>query len=465
MKHNKIILYILTTILLLTSLSLPIFATETASEKAPLPEIEGTAALLLELNSNEVLFEMNSDATVYPASMTKIMTCLLTLEKGTLSDTVTVSETALAGLDEAGSSIGLEVGESMTLENLLYSMMLSSANESCNVAAEYVSGSIDAFVQLMNTRAAQLGCTGTHFANTHGLHNEDHYTTAKDLSLIAKEAMKNNTFRKIVSTSSYQMPATNLSETRKLTTTNQLIIPRENNIYYDKRVTGIKTGFTTPAGRCLIASAEDGPISLLSVVCGCETRVLETGDLEFASFPETAKLLDYGFTNFTYQTVLTTLYPITEIPVSRSAGANFVSLAPKSEITALLPADYNPEKIEVIPTLISDEGVSAPVAAGAELGSVTLSYEGKKLGTVPLVAITDVERATFFDMINPTRYTTQTWLRILLVGIILVCLIAAILLLIRKQAQKRIKKQQRKMRQMQKNTKDNFGSADWFERK
>lgn len=459
MNQKRYISFFLTLLLLFSALAAPSLAADAK------PEIEGTAALLLERNSGEILLEMNADTTVYPASLTKIMTCLLTLENGTLTDTVTVSETALEGLDEAGSSIGLKAGESMTLENLLYSMMLSSANEACNVAAEYVAGSIEGFVQLMNTRAAQLGCTGTHFANTHGLHNEDHYTTARDLALIAQEAMKNNTFRTIVATDSYHMPATNLSDTRKLTTTNQLIIPRQSNIYYDKRVTGIKTGFTTPAGRCLIATAEEGSISLLSVVCGCETRILETGDLEFASFPETKKILDYGFTNFTYETVLTTLYPITEIPVSRSAGADFVSLAPKAEITALLPADYEKENLKIVSTLVSDEGVSAPVAAGDELGSVTLSYEGKELGTVPLVAITAVERATFFAMLNPTRYTTQTWLRILLIGIILACLVAIVVLLVRRQAQKRIRKQQRRMRQIQKNNKDSFGSADWFERK
>lgn len=462
MKQTRLLSLIFSLILLFSSFS--VYA-NAETELLPKPQIEGTAALLLERNSGEILFEMNADATIYPASLTKIMTCLLTLENGTLTDTVTVSETSLEGLDAAGSSIGLKTGETMTLENLLYSMMLSSANEACNVAAEYVSGSIEAFVQLMNTRAAQLGCTGTHFANTHGLHNEDHYTTARDLSLITQAAMKNNTFCEIVSTSSYQMPATNLSDSRKLVTTNQLIISRQGNIYYDSRVTGVKTGFTTPAGRCLIATAEDGPLSLLSVVAGCETRILESGDLEFASFPETAKLLDYGFTNFTYKTILTTLYPVAEIPVSRSAGANFVSLAPKTEISALLPANFNADRMQVNSTLVSEEGVSAPVAAGDELGTVTLTYEGKELGTVPLVAITAVERASFFQMLNPTRYTTQTWLRVLLIGIILLCLAALFVLFVRQQVKKRRKKQERRMRQMQKNNRDSFGSADWFERK
>lgn len=457
MKHLKKITLLLIAVIIASTLCLPAGAAEK-------PVFEGKAALLLELNSNEILFEQNADATVYPASLTKIMTCLLTLESGTLTDTVTVSETALEGLDASGSTIGLLPGETMTVENLLYSIMLSSANEACNVAAEYVSGSIESFLDAMNTRAGQLGCTGTHFANTHGLHDEDHYTTARDLSLIAQAALKNNAFREIVSTANYTMPATNLSPQRKLTTTNQLIQKRSENRYYDSRVTGIKTGFTTPAGRCLIASAEDGTLSLLSVVCGCETRILETGDLEFASFPETKKLLDYGFNNFTYQTVLTTLYPITEIPVSRSAGANFVSLAPKEEITALLPADFDAEKLQTTHTLVSDEGVTAPVAAGDELGSVTLIYNGKEIGTVPLVAITAVERGSIFSLLNPTRYSKQTWLQIFLICVILACVTIIIAMIIRKKEQKRRLKQQRRMRQMQKANTDSFGTADWFER-
>lgn len=457
MVHYKFFSIIFSLLLIVSSVVSPALAAE------PL-DIEATSALLLELNSGQLLFEQNADATIYPASLTKIMTSLLVLENGTLSDQVTVSETALEGLDESGSTVGLLVGETMSVENLLYSIMLSSANEACNVAAEYVSGSVEAFIEKMNTRAGQLGCTGTHFANTHGLHDENHYTTARDLSLIAQAALENNIFRTIVSTAHYIIPATNLSPERKLTTTNKLIIQSQNNSLYDRRVTGVKTGFTTPAGRCLIATAEEDTLRLLSIVCGCETRILESGDLLFVSFPETLELLNYAFDHFTYQTVLTTLYPITQIPVSRSAGANFVSLAPKEEITALLPKDYDSEKLQTSATLVSNEGVSAPVAAGDELGSVTISYDGKTLGTVPLVAITAVERATFLDMLNPTRYTTQTWLRILLITLILLCILVVLLFFISKQNRRRRKNQERKMRQMQRNAKENLGTADWFER-
>ena len=436
-------------LLLFSLLLVPISATEAAQPSdaaaetepsdipAPPPSIEASAAILLELNSDTVLLEQNADTKIYPASMTKIMTCLLTLENLKLSDTVTVSQTALDGLDESSSTADLAPGEVLTVDQLLYCMMLSSANEACNVAAEAVCGSVDAFVAMMNTRAGELGCTGTHFVNPHGLHNDDHYTTARDLSTIAREAMKNSKFREIVGKSSYEVPETNLHEKRRLTTTNQLLIRRENNRYYDKRVTGIKTGFTTPAGRCLIASAEDGTLSLLSVVCGCETRVLETGDLEFASFPETEKLLNYAFDNFTYTTVLTTLYPVAEIPVSRSAGANTVSLSPKSDLTVLLPLYYKPQLLRQRVTLLSEEGVTAPVHAGDELGTLTMYYKDQQLGSTELVAIADVERAAFFGLFSENG-APGGWVRIVLM--VLLLLLVAFLCLTVLRNRKRIQK-------------------------
>ena len=460
MKNKKLFSSVIILLLICNLFIQPVFSAEMASP----PEPEASAAILIELNSGEILFEMNPTEKVYPASLTKIMTCLLVLEQADLSATVTVSETALDGLDIAGSTADLKPGEVMSVENLLYCMMLSSANEACNIAAEFISGSVDAFIQKMNEKASSLGCTGTQFANTHGLHNEQHYTTVKDLAIIAQEAIKNRTFRTIVSTPSYVVPATNLSPERELYTTNKLILPSSQNIYYDKRVTGIKTGFTTPAGRCLAATAEANNMQLLSIVCGCETFILETGDLAFGSFPETLKLLDYGFDNFRYKTVLTSLYPVAEIPVSRSAGANFVSLAPGEEITALVPIDFNEDDLQLTTALISDEGVSAPIAAGDELGTVTLTYKGKKLGTVPLVAITSVERATLLTYLNPARYASQAWLRIVLLIVIGIFLLLILISAIKKRIQKKQESQHRRMRKIQTETKETFGSNDWYKR-
>ena len=439
---------------------LVLFLLSTAALAAEKPVVEAKAALLIELNSDTILFEQDADVTVYPASLTKIMTCLLTLENLKLTDTVTVSETALSNLDESGSTADLQVGETLTVDQLLYCMMLSSANEACNVAAEAISGSVDAFVQKMNTRAAELGCTGTHFANPHGLHNEDHYTTARDLSKIARAAIQNNKFREIVSKSSYVVPPTNLHDERKLTTTNQLMINLQTNRYYDSRVNGVKTGFTTPAGRCLIATAESGSISLLSVVCGCDTRVLETGDLEFASFPETEKLLNYAFDSFTYAPVLTTLYPVAEIPVSRSAGSNTVSLSPAQELKALMPVDYDAEKLQQTVTLINEDGVTAPVYAGDELGEISVSYEGRQLGTVKLVAIADVARANIFGLFQEPTTTAQSWVKTVLLLLLLVIIVLIVLFLVRNARRKRRRKSSRSTPK----SPANRSNDDWYRR-
>ena len=155
--------------------------------------VAAKAALLIDLNTNRVVYEQDADERVYPASLTKIMTCLIALENGNLSDVVTVSESALADLDEDSSVAGLVVGEQMTLENLLYCMMVVSGNDACNVIAEHVAGSVTDFVRMMNQRAYELGCTNTHFNNPHGLHDESHYTTARDLAIRARISARSST--------------------------------------------------------------------------------------------------------------------------------------------------------------------------------------------------------------------------------------------------------------------------------
>lgn len=377
--------------------------------------VNAKAALLIDLDSDTVLYEQGADERVYPASLTKIMTCLLVLERGSLSDTITVSETALEGLDAEGSTANLQAGEELTVEQLLYCMMLSSANEACNIAAEYISGSVPAFVELMNQRAQELGCTGTHFANPHGLHDDDHYTTARDLSKITKEALKSETFKTITNTTAYTVPATNLSEERKLTTTNYLISKENTSQYYYPNAAGVKTGFTSKAGRCLITTADDGNLHLLSILLGADTTVLASGDVVLENFVETARLLDFGFDHFSYAVLLTTLYPVAEINVSMSAGAEAVVLAPVEEISALLPKDYDPALVQTDITLSGGGTVEAPVRKGQELGQVTVSYGGTVIGTSALAAITDIARSeTSYQAATLKNFLANNWLKIIL---------------------------------------------------
>ena len=182
--------------------------------------IDAGAYALIELKSNTIIYSKELDMKRYPASLTKIMTCMLAIEHGNLRDVLTVSSTALENLSEFGSSAGLVEGEELTLENMLYCIMLWSANEGCNVIGEYVSGDVASFVALMNETAKALGMENTHFANTHGLHDENHYTTVRDLTILTRWAWQNETFRRFATATTHVVPATNKSESRTLHTTN-----------------------------------------------------------------------------------------------------------------------------------------------------------------------------------------------------------------------------------------------------
>lgn len=389
------------------------------------------AALLLEMDSDITLYGLNIHEKNYPASLTKIMTVLLALENGNLSDVLTVSATALEGLHESGSTVGLVEGEQMTLENLLYCTMVSSANEACNVIAEYVSGTVDAFVELMNTRAQELGCMNTHFANPHGLHDEDHYTSAYDLSLIARKALEYDVFRTICNTSSYTVPATNLSGERQLTTTNELIQTTGSSGYRYSKAAGVKTGFTSPAQCCLVSTADDGNLSLLLVILHAPRQEDENGNWVSRSFPEAINLFEYGFDSFQRSTIMSTLYPVAEVTVNQSAGAQTVALAPVTEVRSVIDQDYDPDDV-VLEIDIPNSTVDAPVEAGQVLGSVTVVYQGMVLGRSDLAAITSIARSEItYKASNTKAYVENNWWK-WMAGILVaavVCLVAYVVLM------------------------------------
>jgi len=401
------------------------------------------AALLLEKNSGQVLYEYDADERNYPASLTKIMTCLLALENGNLQDVVTVTPTALQNLDAAGSSAGLLPGEELTLLELLYCVMISSANEACNVVAEYISGSVPAFVDMMNTRAAELGCTDTHFANPHGLHNEEHYSTARDLSLIAMEAIKHDVFCEITNTSYYQLAATNLHDARDLYTTNQLIVESGTNPFYYSKASGIKTGFTTPAGRCLISTADNGNLQTLAVVMGAETELNEA-ETEWVqrSFPECINLFEYGFKNFKIETVLTTLYPVAEIPVNMAATTETVALAPVEELRSLVPMEFDSSEI-TLDIELNAESVDAPVEEGTVLGTITVMMDGEALGSTSIAAITSVARSEItHTKVEAGKYLRNNWWK-WVIGVLFAAIIVLIVLIIVFQIRRRAYRKKR----------------------
>lgn len=334
------------------------------------------AAFLYDVTTDTVLYSKNPDEKLYPASLTKAMTCLIVLENGNLDDEVTVSEAAISDLDPEGSSASLSAGEVMSVRNLLYCLMVESANDAGAVLAEYIAGSEEKFVEMMNAKAEELGCTGTHFANPHGLHDEQHYTTARDMAKIFTSAIKNDDFRTISGTSYYKVPETNKASERELYTTNYLLGNEIMDYYYDSRVICGKTGFTSDAGRCLMLAAEDKETNttLVSVVLGAQQEVADDGYtiLYYGSFEETEHLLDFGFDNFTTAEVCKADQTVAMFDVNK--GDNGVVVAPAEGYRAVLPADFDINHITVRAEPLP-EGVNAPVALGDVVGTVRVWYK------------------------------------------------------------------------------------------
>lgn len=289
------------------SMICPIFATDSLHETDEIPAppsltLEAKGAVLLDADTGELLFTQNADEILYPASTTKIMTAYLTMKYGDPDEKITIAEGIYQGIPEGASTANLKAGEEMYVYEILQCLMIVSANEAANALACYISGSVEDFVALMNEEAAALGCENTHFVNTNGLHDENHYTTARDLSKIALGAMEYDRLTEICASTSAVIPATNMSEERTLNTTNYLLPGSDFPAYGYSGAYGLKTGFTTPAGYCLVSCAYWEGMNLLSVVLGASKSETEL-ETPVGSFTESQKLLDWGFYN--YETALT----------------------------------------------------------------------------------------------------------------------------------------------------------------
>ena len=362
------------------------------------PDIQARHVILLDGNYDEVLYDKAGEEKAYPASITKVMTALLVMEamdagQLTADTMITASETSQQGLSIYGSTQNIKPGETMSVKDLLYCLLVPSANEAANILAEAVDGSVEEFVAHMNRKAGELGCQGTHFVNPHGLHSDDHYTTALDLAHIVKAAMEYDLFRQIVYTSVYETAATNMSGPRTFYNTNGLITQwRFRGYLYDKAI-GVKTGSTDEAGYCLASAAVDGDDYLIAVVLGAQMLTDEKGNItDRQQFSESKRLLKWGFANFKRTTITRGDAPVASVKVTLSREREDVMVRPVGSIERTLPRNLDQEQIESRITLFSDT-VEAPVTAGQVLGTMTLTYDGQVLGTLDLAADTDVSRS------------------------------------------------------------------------
>ena len=394
MKKFKFISFILIFFILTANLVSP--SAYALSDPGP----QSKAVVLLDAATGNVLYTKAENEKLYPASTTKIMTVLLAVEaieagKVNLTDSVTASGNITAGLSDDGSTAGIVPGETMTLENLLYCAMLSSANEACNIIAEYIGGDIGSFVKMMNARAQELGCTGTNFANTHGYPDYNHYTTSSDLAKIAYEAYSHPLFMQICNTAKKTIPATNSSPERSLNNTNGLINSDSETYpgYFYEYAAGMKTGHTQDAGYCLVSTASKNGVTLLCVVLGGQA-VGKVDNTEYTNFSDSIKLYDWAFENYSYRDILETTDLVKDIPVKMGREADYVTVHPQNAVRALMPNDEDISSFEQKVTIYSEQNgdeLVAPIEAGTVLGEITVERDGTVYGKSQLVACASVD--------------------------------------------------------------------------
>ena len=380
---------------------------------------------LEELNAGTVVYDKNADEKAFPASTTKIMTFVIVAEAVSDYDStmIKVTQNALADLDPESSVMGLEdhIGESYSVRDLLYGLMLPSGNDAALVLADYVGHGISGFVDLMNRKATQIGCKNTHFTSPHGLHDPDHYSTARDMALITKYAMNKKDFMEICNTVSYTPKGFDSA----IVTTNYMIdSSAHNGDYYYPNAKGIKTGYTDQAGRCLVSTAENGEYTYLCVALGAEYSFED--DINYAML-DTAALYDWAFEKLSYTTLYDTSYVCSSIDVEYVWGDKKLDLVPESDVRVILPENYDEYLLSIDVTNVQSTA-TAPVSKGDPYGSISIYYGDEFLCSANVVAAESIDRQS-------TNYTANTlidWVRshVLITVIIFIAVIVIILIIV-----------------------------------
>lgn len=363
MKHLKrIFISIILAFLIICNFS---FVSATNSNQAP--SLVSEAAFLMDSKTNKILYAKNENQKMYPASTTKILTAILTLENCNLNDNVTVGFEAVSSIPDGYSTAYLQPGEILTIEQLLQLLLVHSANDAANVLAEHVGGSVDSFVTMMNTKVHDLGLSNTNFTNTFGMHNNNHYTTASDLAFLMKYCIKNEAFRKIAGSASCSIPATNKYGVRTYNSTNELIIPKHKNYY--RYITAGKTGFTTQAGDCLVSCGYKDNLELICVILGGK----EVGGIS-TRFSETKKLFEFGFNNYSLKTLVQKNSIVNQLEIQNATkDTKNLDLLLDADITALVKNSENYDNL--IPKINLNNNIQAPIEEGSVLGSAVYTID------------------------------------------------------------------------------------------
>lgn len=361
-----------------------------------IPRISSESALLIDSSTEKVLFSKDETKKMYPASTTKILTAILTIEHSNLDDVVTVPYEAISAIPFGYSIAALQTDEQLTVEQLLQVMFVHSANDSANVLAYHISGSISKFSILMNNKIEELGLKNTHFTNPSGMHDENHYTTAYDLAILMKYCMKNPTFRKLSSLKSCTIPSTNKYEERFFTTTNKLLIrntdDNSDNYYYKYAIAG-KTGYTTQAGNCLVSVSNKDGLELICVVLSAGLY----SDNSSGKFIDTKSLFDYGYNNYTIEKICEKNSIATQIEISNATKeTKNLDLLILNDISVLISQDDL--KKGILPKIQVEENLMAPISQGKVVGTITYTIDDVEHSS-DLIASHSVEKSDFLILI------------------------------------------------------------------
>ena len=378
-------------------------------------DITANAAMLVSLDTDEVLYSKNENQKVYPASITKIMTTILMLESEKFDPDakIAMTEEVLDLISGTGSSVSLmTAGEEITQLDLVYMVLMASFGDSAYLAAIHFGGSVEGFVDMMNSKAQELGLTGTHYQNPVGLHDENNYTTARDTYILTKYALKNKTFKEVCSTTRYTVQS--LGKT--LSTTNFMQDTTTN--YYYTYAKGVKTGYTDEAGRCLVSTASYNGYNYMCVLFGCPPNAGQRYE-----FIDSKNLYRWAFNNFEFKQVADTANPICEVGVELSLQTDFVSLYVEESFISVLPTDADDSTISIVPHPTA-ESVKAPIKKGDVLGTADIIYAEQLIGKVNLVANENIEKSAMLTVLDALkRFFTSSYMKV--VYIIIIVLIAA----------------------------------------
>ena len=385
------------------------------------------AVVLYAPDSDTLVYSWNPDVALDPSGMNKIMTALLALERGDLESIVTVTSTSLNSVEIGAMSAGLKAGECLTLRDLLFLMMVGSANDAAAVIAEHIAGSQSSFVAAMNQRSQELGCTNTNFLNPTGLSADGQHSTARDLAKITATALKNEVFVELFSAVEHTVPATDKTTERKVVTTNYMMSDASVRDQLDSRVTGGKTGALTTTDRSLISTAEKDGQRYLAVVMSAKGSMNSAGTSvrTFGNFSETKLLLDHAFSQYALCQLLSSNKVMAQIPVN--GGENDLAVSARKSVSALMPNDMDPDGITY---RFGDaiHGVVAPVSKGDYIGIVELWYDNICVAQGNLIAMHDVkEKGTSAVPLQPQTSTETGGIKTL-ISVCLILLLCAVVM-------------------------------------